>query len=139
MGVTLPNTLHELLTLALDDIERLGDGYQLDMGAWHMPYDGVCYVCMAGAIMAMTIEYPETMYVIPDHTDFDSKLRAVNRIRIGKLRGAWDLVHKVPAPVALDSVDVGYGFWDTPEPSDRGSWLAHWRRVASDLKEIEES
>jgi len=55
----LPEPGAKLLKLALDDMEVLmEDGrYEMDSGYWHAPDedDGVCAVCLAGAVIANTL------------------------------------------------------------------------------------
>lgn len=60
---TLPNKLSALLRLAVADAQKCeaDPRYKLDMSQWHEPWeedDGVCSVCMAGAVMAQTLGAP---------------------------------------------------------------------------------
>lgn len=51
---TLPETLHELLSLALDDLEQTErkPGFRIVMNDWIVVADdGVCEVCLAGAML----------------------------------------------------------------------------------------
>ena len=54
--VVLPEKASDLLELAVRDAMAVAKmkGYKLDMGTWHSP-NGVCRVCMAGAVMARTL------------------------------------------------------------------------------------
>lgn len=62
--IELPDTLSGLLRLAVKDaraIEKTA-GYRLNMSKWVWPAsDGVCEVCMAGAIMVRTMGGPARM------------------------------------------------------------------------------
>ena len=53
---TLPDKPSELIRLALSDLEKCeGDSrYEVDMNEWHVPTQKghVCYVCLAGSVMA---------------------------------------------------------------------------------------
>ena len=48
------NTLTELMTCALSDMEALIDNpeYEFDYGNWHVPIGGKCHICTAGAVIA---------------------------------------------------------------------------------------
>lgn len=56
----LPTKLHELIYIALHDLEMVEKDpkYSVDMGQWHFYSDqkDVCYVCLAGSVMANTLE-----------------------------------------------------------------------------------
>lgn len=59
----LPEKLSELLTTAINDLEACesADGYTVDMNVWHQ-WDGghqTCAVCLAGAVMAQSLEFPQ--------------------------------------------------------------------------------
>lgn len=59
--IELPRKLSALLRIAVEDAQKAEatPGYVLHMGTWHSPrHDGVCRVCMAGAVMAMRLEVP---------------------------------------------------------------------------------
>lgn len=62
-----PSKLHELLALALGDYDVIKNDprYQIDMGSWHCydAEDKICYLCLAGCVIAKTLEYSHTMCV----------------------------------------------------------------------------
>lgn len=70
----LPNKLSELIRLAMKDLELVENDEKykvdMDMGSWHFPWFSeeaehfdvddeveVCNVCLAGAVMAKTLDY----------------------------------------------------------------------------------
>jgi hypothetical protein len=58
----LPNTLHELLYIALCDLEKVEKDprYRIEMEVWHN-FNGLnntCKVCLAGAVLAKTCDIP---------------------------------------------------------------------------------
>ena len=60
--VALPNKLSDLLEVAVKDARLLArtPGYRLRMSRWYdRDSDGVCNVCLAGAVMANTCEIPK--------------------------------------------------------------------------------
>ena len=84
----LPDTLHELLSLALDDLEKVikDDRYNVDMGTWHEPIEGKCSVCLAGAVMAKTIKISEIQDTVPKdlEEEIHLKLYAIDSLRMGQ-------------------------------------------------------
>lgn len=56
---TLPKKMSTLLRLAVEDAKKAEQtpGYKLDMAYWHAPNNmsGVCTVCMAGAVMGVSL------------------------------------------------------------------------------------
>lgn len=91
---TLPNTLSDLVLLALKDlslIRREPKKYEIDMDYWHgtaaAHSDDLCAVCFAGAVMAKTINTVITPDTVVRATDLPRELRhkmyALNEIRSG--------------------------------------------------------
>ncbi len=87
MKPTLPNTLQELIEVALADAEacKADPKYVLNMSVWHTKIDDKCYVCFAGAVMAQTLKVPTRMIYYPADFDYDTehKLEALNYVRMG--------------------------------------------------------
>lgn len=83
--IRLPNKPSALLQLALDDLERCEKDphYEIYMGEWHSPGDKHCLVCMAGAVIAKTLECDRFNEVTPCLLDHDNsqKLRAIDAFR----------------------------------------------------------
>lgn len=83
----LPDRLSDLLELALSDLEKVEwDGrYVVRMSTWHTPFDGKCYVCLAGAIIAGTLGEEVEASLAPRHFDRDTekKLLVLDLLRLG--------------------------------------------------------
>lgn len=66
---TLPNKASELIRLALKDLKKVeaSTDYSVAMSTWHQPksfyLNDTCSVCLAGAVMAMTLEVPKDIQV----------------------------------------------------------------------------
>jgi hypothetical protein len=54
----LPSKMHKLLDVALKDLMSCARSpkYTIDMSEWHTTYIDTCRVCMAGAVMAKSLE-----------------------------------------------------------------------------------
>ncbi len=89
---TLPDKPSELIRLALKDLEacELDPKYQINMDSWHAPIDGKCAVCLAGAVMARTLDISPTRRVSPEDLGVDlfCRLSALDCLRIGCLENA---------------------------------------------------
>lgn len=85
----LPNKLSELIRVALADLELVeGDPrYQVNMERWHRPdfKKNTCQVCLAGSVMAKTLEAPADEFkTYGDYTQ-GYKLVALDYVRCGNL------------------------------------------------------
>lgn len=84
---TLPHTLWELLAVAKADAIAVAQDsrYTLAMGAWHIPTDSGCRVCLAGAVMARSLHAPRDLNINPGKYGgaLDGKLSAINSVRMG--------------------------------------------------------
>lgn len=96
--VKLPNKLSELLRLAVRDAQAVEqrDGYRLDMLVFHEPRrGGSCAVCMAGAVIANTLEGDPSCDLAPADFDQDTwRLWAIDSMRQGAFVDALnELLH----------------------------------------------
>ena len=87
-----------VLRTAADDLEELAnDGrYTIDMDVYHDKYsDGMCHICMAGAVMASTLECNIDDDMFPQYfTDEIKKaLRALDAFRDGNPRSAFNVIN----------------------------------------------
>ncbi|MFT5127451.1 MAG: hypothetical protein ACI8W8_001054 [Rhodothermales bacterium] len=78
----LPEKLSELLTAAINDLEACesADGYSIDMNVWHQ-WDGghqTCAVCLAGAVMAQSLEFPQKRNADFGNSDLGSNMNALD-------------------------------------------------------------
>ena len=83
--------LHELLNLALDDLEKCekDPDYLIDMGEWHFPYGGKCFVCLAGAMMAKSLGTSPHYDGSPEDFENCSELQALDCLRCGDVEQAY--------------------------------------------------
>ena len=58
MNKQLPDKASDLIDLALDDLEKCEKDprYKIDMKEWHTLYGQTCLVCLAGSVMAQTLQ-----------------------------------------------------------------------------------
>jgi hypothetical protein len=79
----------ELIRLAVDDlkkVEAMPETYVINMGAWHEGGKSNCMVCLAGAVMAMTLHVTPNQSVGPGHfPECVGQLSALNYFRAGSL------------------------------------------------------
>jgi len=100
---TLPNTPSELIRVALADLRKVevDERYKVDMGWWHK-IDGAapCSVCLAGAVMAKTLEVPITSDIHPRvfGQEITDRLYALGYFRTGTVNmGFYRLdIHRPP-------------------------------------------
>lgn len=115
-NMLLPNKPSELITVALDDLRRCEEDarYAINMWAtWHAPSfqnDGsatdVCYVCMAGAVMAQTLGEDIDTNIFPSSYDtgLQNKLSAIDELRCGNISLA--LMSLELSPSAIPDRDI---------------------------------
>lgn len=89
---TLPTDLPTLIRLAIGDLEKCekDERYEICMGVWHSA-NGVCKVCLAGAVMAQTLGAPHDQCAYPDSRKFDEfkrQLDALDFLRCGEVHVA---------------------------------------------------
>ena len=90
-----PQTLSSLIRLAIDDARKLNRNVYAPLySAWHAPDDTqspqVCNICLAGAVIAGTLQAPPHAYVAwlekaeIDDREWANALIAVNYARMGR-------------------------------------------------------
>lgn len=115
---TLPTLPSALLTLAIDDLELAENSpdYRVDMGIWHEPVSDQCNVCLAGAVMAFSLDVPR-WDIIKSLQDFNDPailhaLGALDQFRSGNIELALSGL-KIPSsrrralPLIIDIPDYG--------------------------------
>lgn len=92
----LPDTFSGLIKLALDDLKiaEQSSKYKINMNTWFKRNDGVCQVCLAGCVLAISLEGEggpfEVVDIISDCDEFIcKKLFALDEIRKGNLIRAY--------------------------------------------------
>jgi hypothetical protein len=144
-GHDLPEKLWELTQLALEDLEKVEQDekhYRVHMASWHEPYEredeAVCYVCLAGAVLAKTIKVPRDLLLNPSQLGcaLDLKMCALNALRLGDVVEALEHFHGFidkdtlrKAEVLQDPGYVDYG----RSPHGFKDWL---RNMIAGLKEM---
>lgn len=85
-----PELLSDCLELALKDFKSCIEDphYTIDLAVWHLPSaDGVCLVCLGGAVIAQTFGQSRTFESVP--SDLDSRtdiiLGALDLLRLGRI------------------------------------------------------
>lgn len=98
---TLPDKPSELIRIAIADLKKVEsmNKYTVDMGAWHDDdkMDSTCHVCMAGSVIACTLdktgkEHWPNLSPYDFDLDTESKLRAINYLRMGSVGRAFDAI-----------------------------------------------
>ena len=136
MNDPLPDMPRELIHLAIDDLEKTeGDGrYTIGMHSWHTPVKDNCRVCLAGAVMAQTLNadpghlhYP-CDYQNEHDTTISYRLEALDEFRRGDISLALDYMNLVPS--VFDRRVI-------PEyEKDPAAFKAAMRQLADDLGKI---
>ena len=132
----LPDKPSELIHLALNDLElcEKDDSYAINMHVWHCPelHDDVpplCAVCMAGSVMAKTLNVPVEVEVCSQSFDWlenqdgefctiSQKLEAIDEFRQGELYSglmSMDMDTTAGLQVArMFDPATGYGYVSVP-------------------------
>lgn len=144
----LPDTLHELLRVALDDLDKVAKmpGVKIDMSHWVTPTDtGLCFVCLAGAVMinkfSVLTNEPESVGPsdlndrgICDQDTVD-KLHALDDLRAGRVYCALTVLNRSSLFVG----DVRKTFKEfpiTPFSIDKELWRRDIEEMYMKLKEF---
>ena len=83
----LPKKLWQWLDAAKEDALKIADdpSYILDMDVWHLPVEGVCHVCLAGAVMAQTLQvskqYSSSVIMLNLPPKIRARLAAIDNLR----------------------------------------------------------
>lgn len=89
----LPNKPSRLIYLALEDLEKAEKSplYKINMWKWH-DTNGQCSVCLAGAVIAGSLECSAYENSTPDDYDYDTrdKLQALDSFRLGDVDDGLD-------------------------------------------------
>ena len=129
----LPDKPSELIRLALADLALCAadPNYRIDMGEWHKPEHGVCQVCLAGAVMAKSLNASRAVELYSnDFPENRRKITALNDLRQGDVFRAFD-------EIDLDLSSWGHNAPErdiTPYHKDPVGFMADMRRLADDLE-----
>ncbi len=96
---TLPNLPSKLILLALKDLRLVEQDprYTVHMDTWHcMDYSSVCSVCLAGAVMAKSLDATHGQWYAPFIFEESDRLEALNLFREGYIsEGLYRLGYKL--------------------------------------------
>ena len=130
---TLPDTLSDLLTVALDDLAKVeaDPRYAVAMKDWHRPYStGRCNVCLAGAVMAKSLGCPIARidpYELGQQ--IKTKLHVLNSLRQGFVGYACEELSE-----SFERVPEQLRFVEVPEYA-HPDFVPTLRALAASLKE----
>jgi hypothetical protein len=133
MITTLPDLPSELIRLALKDLELCENDnkYFIDMDWWHCRrFDGSCSVCLAGSVMAKTLDTPLVNAFPEDFasTGTEMKLLALNQFRGGVVKRGLQYLG-----VVCDEVD---NFAPTDYARDAEGFKREMELLASRLEAV---
>jgi hypothetical protein len=93
--------------VALRDLARCRNdpSYRIYMGAWHYPdlLHDFCHVCLAGSVMAKTLQVPLRAEASPSAFDCEvrDKLRALNSLRGGSVANFFEYLERRKLSAAM--------------------------------------
>ncbi len=131
--MNLPDKPSELIRLALNDLALCAadPNYSIEMYEWHKPRDdGVCQVCLAGAVMAKSLNARPTAELYPHHFPDRQKIKALDDFHDGLVCRALD-------QLGQDLSKWGHGARNreiTPYRTDSVAFTADMRQLADDLE-----
>jgi hypothetical protein len=146
----LPEKPSELIEVALRDLELCikDPNYRVDMTTWHAPMNGVCLVCLAGAVMAKSlglyhkIDVSPSWYVIGEFNY--RRLVALNSLRNGHMGeflcrvGVVDFYGHRPDGTRLDAwIDELHSSYCEDARTNVDVLIPWAQKVAAKLKEID--
>ncbi len=131
----LPNTLHALLDVTLEDFAKCeaDPRYVIGMDVWHMG-GNLCEVCLAGSRMAQSLGASLGSFLSPSSFTLDEcrRLRALDWLRCGSVGMA--LVAAEGVVLSLDTkrhaLDRDVAEYD----EDPGQWWDDMRELLADLR-----
>jgi hypothetical protein len=122
MSKKLPDKPSELLLVALADLEAVEQDkrYVVNMRVWHEA-NGQCAVCLAGSVMAKTLNVSPVDSVIPDVFDVDAydKLLTLDDFRCGSLD--YGLRRLGLPETGIDNID-SLDEWGADYDGNREEW-----------------
>jgi len=126
----LPTMPSELLKLALNDLRKMEKtpGCTIDMSLWVRFSDGVCYCCLAGAVMMRRLDADLSCCPI-DLPAEQAQLEALDRFRVGQIASGLGLL-RIALPEGMPAVvmTVSYSL-------DRDAWFASMEKTVGMFKE----
>ncbi len=137
---TLPKKPSELLTLALADLEKVEKDkrYRVNMSNWQTVRDKssrdktkVCEVCLGGAVLAKTLNFPFGEYFeYSESYRFHKQLHALDHMRNGNVASALSVLGHGDATVE-QFMHVGFHVY--PYDLHKGKFKAAMRSIVRSL------
>lgn len=98
--MTLPNKPSDLIEVALSDLRKVETDprYKIDMDVYHEVGSDHCHVCLAGSVMAKTLECDPEIDATPDgdpdlfSTEDTQKLDALDYFRLGEVADGFEVM-----------------------------------------------
>jgi len=120
----------KLIRLALNDLAKVerSKSYSIYMGAWHTPIGPNCAVCLAGAVMAKTLETPISNEVGPLSFDVRTRyaLEAIDDFRCGSVADGLETLGLDDAGVLDRPI--------TPYSRNRARFKTDMRKLVKELE-----
>lgn len=146
MTKRLPKTPSKLIRRAIADFRRvlrLKKTYVVDMGKWHQP-NSHCSVCLAGAVIAGTLEASPGMETAPgDYSRAtDDALHALDDFRCGFIWNGLGMLDKeIPSGAKRDVIDsleddIGRKIKVSMKGKDWRTFNRHMLKLADELETI---
>lgn len=133
----LPDTLSELLTVALDDLLKIEKRkhYKVRMDRWHdyRRAKDVCEICLAGSWLANATDIPRVWDRTPSmfaDTRLSNRMWALEYVRVGNVTAAMEKLGIFPQRL--------HSCFDRKIPhyhTDRKGFFRELRKLARDLRE----
>lgn len=134
MKTRLPDLPSALVRIACGDLHAAmrDPRYRVSMNFWHRPDkldepdNNTCAVCLAGAVMAKTLEVPLDRTAAPVDFDFDThkKLNALDYLRAGQVGNFLIRLSSKSLPLeTLNELRRKYCPFDSMDPVRFTDWL----------------
>jgi len=133
----LPDKTSELLTLALDDLEEVLKlpGYTPHHFIWHrLTNDGRCQVCLAGAVMAGTLEAERHVAHLP--SDFSESINEKLLLLDALRNGHFGPYEDEELGRLWETEVCGFHVFDSPETAL--GFINGMRKIAEHLESLGE-
>lgn len=141
---TLPHKPSDLIRVAIVDLEKAekSDKYRIEMEDWHAPKsDKICEVCLAGSVMAFTLEWDPSKDLNPNDNDnpelLQNQLYALNEFREGYVNFGFSYLSNTDEYKEFEDYDVlsePFNREITPYREDSELFKREMITLASDLE-----
>jgi hypothetical protein len=134
----LPDKLSDLIALALRDLEACEQDpdYKIDMEFWHAPKDGVCLVCLAGAVLSQSCGVEKDVKMYPSRVDspIRRKLYVLDAVRCSNMAFAFYHMEQATG-VSVYAWGTKYrSCYITPYEQDKDAFKRDLRNLVTGLR-----